>query len=569
MNFLKKADIQILLIQILISSLLFLLFSGFNFEILYFENFSWFLKPSITNDIETYWISWEFFRGTDYLQFPFLLNPSYGEGLNVSIFHTDAIPLAAFLLRFFTDYLAENFQYFGAWSLMSFFLMSFFSYKLLRIFIDNKIVCFLSSIFFLIAPPFIDRVFLQQAISSHWLIIAAIYFYYTKEVRYANWNLLLVTSLLINGYLAMMVLAIFTGKMFLLYFNKNKGKLFARLFVSTSILIFTSYSAGLFSIGKGIKEGGFDIYGMSILSFINPSSPTGFYSLIFESLFSSSVLFVKEVEGFAFLGIGMIFILIILTVLLVQPKIRSNSKLFSNMKLHIPIISISIILLFYSLSNNIFLLGNVDFLGSQRIFSYDVPELLEPVVKVFRASGRFSWVFFYLVYFFLLVRTSEIVKSKSIVLILSLLLIVQIADSSNIIKIFRNELSSTSEFQSSLNNIRLKDEVWLKVVGKYKKINIYPLVNKPKDYTRMAFFASENGMSTNFGYFSRINHTTEEKLNRVMMRDFNTGDYPKNTLYVIQDDELWNSLLELNLNESDIFMDEVDGYKILIPYLDK
>ena len=76
-------------------------------------------------------------------------------------------------------------------------------------------------------------------------------------------------------------------------------------------------------------------------------------------------------------------------------------------------------------------------------------------------------------------------------------------------------------------------------------------------------------MSTNFGYFSRINHTTEEKLNRVMMRDFNTGDYPKNTLYVIQDDELWNSLLELNLNESDIFMDEVDVYKILIPYLDK
>ena len=169
----------------------------------------------------------------------------------------------------------------------------------------------------------------------------------------------------------------------------------------------------------------------------------------------------------------------------------------------------------------------------------------------------------------MLVRTSEIVKSKSVVLILSLLLLVQIADSSNIIKIFRNELSSTSEFRSSLNNIRLKDEVWLKVVGKYKKINIYPLVNKPKDYTRMAFFASENGMSTNFGYFSRINHKTKEKLNRVMMRDFNTGDYPKNTLYVIQDDELWNSLLELNSNESDIFMDEVDGYKILIPYLDK
>ena len=119
MDWFKKININIFLLQIGLSISLFLLYSGFNYEILYFENFSWFLKPSITNDIETYWISWEFFRNTDYLQFPLLLNPSYGEGLNVSIYHTDAIPIAAFLFRFFSNVLPDNFQFLLLFSLKS------------------------------------------------------------------------------------------------------------------------------------------------------------------------------------------------------------------------------------------------------------------------------------------------------------------------------------------------------------------------------------------------------------------------------------------------------------------
>ena len=312
MDWFKKININIFLLQIVFSIFLFFLYSGFNYEIVYFENFSWFLKPSITNDIETYWISWEFFRNTDYLQFPLLLNPNYGEGLNVSIYHTDAIPLAAFVFRFFSEILPENFQYLGSWSLLSFFLMSFFSYKILNLFIQNKTICFVSSIFFLIAPPFIDRVFLQQAVSSHWLILASIYFYYSNDIKYKSWNLLLIISILINGYLAMMVFAIFTANIFLLHFKTQSSQFFKKFFLSLALMSFVSYTTGLFSIGKGIKEGGFDLYGMSILGFLNPSSPTGFYSIVLDNLLSSSVLFVKEVEGFAFLGLGVLLLICLL-----------------------------------------------------------------------------------------------------------------------------------------------------------------------------------------------------------------------------------------------------------------
>lgn len=560
MNFLKKLELDIVIFQLIVSFLFFVFYSGFNYEILYFENFSWFLKPSITNDIETYWISWEFFRNTDFFQFPLFLNPDYGHGFNVSIYHTDAVPLVAFIFRFFSDLLPVNFQYLGAWSFISFFLMLFFSYKLLNIFIQNRLICFISSIFFLIAPPFIDRVFLQQAVSSHWLIIASIYLYYCNNFQYKIWNFLLIIGVLINGYLATIIFCVFIGCIFNKYFESHKTEFISKILGSLSLMVVVSYITGLFSIGKGIKEGGFELYGMSLLGFFNPSSPTGFYSIVMDKLLSPSILFVKEVEGFAFLGIG---ILILISIVILNFKLVKKG--FVEGKIHKPIILLGLVLLIYSFSNNIFLLGNVDFLGSKRLFIYELPEFLEPLVKVFRASGRFSWLLFYLIYLFTFIGISKIFKKNKLCLVLSLLLILQVVDNYKIINIFKNELKSLEVHEIALDRMELKDPIWKLVEGEYKKINIYPIINKPKDYTRIAFFASEKGLSTNFGYFSRINHTTEERLNNKMNKDFDKGTFEDSTIYIIQDDQKWKFLKEVYSNNLSFFIDEVDGYKVFIP----
>ena len=563
MNFLKKSELDIIILQLAVSLLFFLLYSGFNYEILYFENFSWFLKPSITNDIETYWISWEFFRNTDIFQFPLFLNPDYGNGFNVSIYHTDAIPIAAFTLRFFTDFLPVNFQYLGLWSFMSFFLMLLFSYKLLNIFIPNKLICFISSTFFLIAPPFIDRVFLQQAVSSHWLVIASLYFYYSNQYSYKIWNLILIISILINGYLATIVFAVFIASTFINYYKSSKLVFFKKVFFTLSFMILVSYSTGLFSIGKGLKEGGFELYGMSLLGFVNPSSPTGFYSVLINKLLSSNILFVKEVEGFAFLGAGILILIFIVLI-----NFKTSTKAFKSSMPHLPLIVLSFILLIYSFSNNIFFLGNVDFLGSQRLFVYTVPEILEPLVKVFRASGRFSWLLFYLIYLFTFIGMYQLKNKKNIVLILSLILLFQVVDNYKIINIFKNELKSDKVYTTAIAKMGLKDPIWKIVEKDYKKINIYPIKNKPKDYTRIAFFASEKGLSTNFGYFSRINHTIEERLNNKMINDFNKGTFNEKIVYIIQDDVKWDLLNELYSKDSlDFFIKEVDGYRLFIPNL--
>ena len=89
-----------------------------------------------------------------------------------------------------------------------------------------------------------------------------------------------------------------------------------------------------------------------------------------------------------------------------------------------------------------------------------------------------------------------------------------------------------------------------------------------RDSTRIAFFASEKGLSTNFGYFSRINHTIEERLNNKMINDFNKGTFNEKIVYIIQDDVKWNLLNELYSKDSlDFFIKEVDGYRLFIPNL--
>ncbi len=100
----------------------------------------------------------------------------------------------------------------------------------------------------------------------------------------------------------------------------------------------------------------------------------------------------------------------------------------------------------------------------------------------------------------------QLKNKKNIVLILSLILLFQVADNYKIINIFKNELKSDKVYTTAIAKMGLKDPIWKIVEKDYKKINIYPIKNKPKDYTRIAFFASEKGLSTNFGYFSRINH---------------------------------------------------------------
>jgi len=408
-------------------------------------------------------------------------------------------------------------------------------------------------------------------VSSHWLIVAALYLYYKDNPKYLPWGVLLVLSLLINGYVAAMIFAIFfafTARQYMINKNYNLSHLYKFLFIF-SIIVLSAYTFGLFSIGKGIKEGGFDIYGSSLLAFINPLSPVGLqsatnivstHSIIMEALTSSYIDFgswrqeMKEVEGFSFLGTAAL-----LSIPIILFNFRKPTKLFISKNIHKPVLIVGLVLFGFALSNNIYL-------GDTKILTYSVPIIFEPLVEVFRVCGRFNWVLYYLIIFFILVRLSECLKPRLLYFVLPLLILVQICDSWRITNIYALELKSDPMYLKSdggLEKIKLKDPMWEELASKYDKIRMYPIKNKPRNYIELAYFASQNNMSTNFGYFSRVNHTTEDIINNKLLEELTNNKLSQKSIYIIRDSALWESL-QKSQSEAN-FLGVLDGYRVLIP----
>ena len=70
-------------------------------------------------------------------------------------------------------------------------------------------------------------------------------------------------------------------------------------------------------------------------------------------------------------------------------------------------------------------------------------------------------------------------------------------------------------------------------------------------------------MSTNFGYFSRVNHTTEDIINNKLLEELTSNKLSQKSIYIIRDSALWESL-QKSQSEAN-FLGVLDGYRVLIP----
>ena len=133
-------------------------------------NFNKWLMPG---DSETYWLNWLFYQESSIFQIPIFKNFNYGMDLSSTIALNDSLPIMAFIFKLFQNILPVNSQYFGIWILICFFLQSFFAIKLLSKFSNDTYIIILYSVFFLLAPIFIWRLW------GHYSLMAVSYTHLT------------------------------------------------------------------------------------------------------------------------------------------------------------------------------------------------------------------------------------------------------------------------------------------------------------------------------------------------------------------------------------------------------
>ena len=132
------------------------------------------------------------------------------------------------------------------------------------------------------------------------------------------------------------------------------------------------------------------IFKIDLFSFMDPKLPfTANWSMFLNDLR------ITHLEGFIYLGLGNIFLIVIAFVLYIKNKtkdvsIKNNFPIFRILNLYI------IILFLWSLTTNFSVFGN-------KIFDLNLPDYLFGVLSIFSSTGRFAWPVIYILIFYSLI----------------------------------------------------------------------------------------------------------------------------------------------------------------------
>lgn len=505
-------------------------------------------------DLNQHYEGWLFFRDSDW-SFPFGMI----KGLTiepVSIIYTDSIPMFAIFFKILSPILPEKFQYFGIWGAMCLFLQGGFAALIVKKYVKNYFFIFMSTIFISISTITFQRMFEHTALAGNWIILMSICICVNHEKfeslikKIIIWSIVVAISVSVHQYYVVMTY-IFIACFLLIYFLKNKSikailNSISVLAISAIIGLFILFLYGAFEGEGTLSPGGLGQFSANINSLFN--------SLVDEwSIFTKPMPVVSrfQEEGFSYLGLGMILlsflVLICSTIYFVKQK---NKKEFvtENIFRILPYFIVFVVAFALAISPTITFFDKV-------IFEIKYPFLVTKALGIFRASGRFIWINYYLIYVFAIVMIYRLFENKQIsVIILSLCLCLNLVDLhvwlGNIYKKFSTEVVYESA---------LKDEKWAKWGNQKEHIVFLPIegnyLEKSDMYYLFAEYASRTDMTLSSFCVARADFGVFKNYADTKLNDINNGIISEDDIYIFTNDEFIPKVDGLSVYE-------LDGYKV-------
>jgi Family of unknown function (DUF6311) len=533
-NVAKTVDISKgvgILVPALIGLLVFLWFTGGS--ILRPTNISW-IMSSLGDPVQHY-VGWQSFRHTPVLQWPIGRNWNYGEDLATSIVFTDSLPLFALIFKPISAFLPAEFQYFGLWILTCFMLQAIFAWALIEQLVQDRMIAAIAAGIFALTPAMLWRCYGHESLIGQWILLAALNVYFSERRKTVGWTLVLCVASLIHAYLLAMSLAIWATDAIrlLAYRLDSRVNVLKRVAVNFAALICTMWAVGYFYPGS-VGTSGYGAYRFDLLSPINPEN---IWSIFFTGKTHGSE------EGFAYLGAGVILLVVIDLALMVFGR----KRIAIDRKRTMPIAILSICLLIYAISNHVGVNGH--------IFTYPLPQFTTKLTSTFRASGRFAWPGLYLVVLGAIVFLARSVNRNVAIGILGCIFLLQAADLSKASEYFKQKWSA--QWTSPLTS-----QFWADASRQYKRVSI-GLPTGLGGFDQLAVFATANGMPIDDGQISRINVSALENEQLRTTHMVETKSYDPDTLYIFPTRFLWSATIK-NAEPTD-FVGEVNGYKVYAP----
>ena len=453
-----------------------------------------------------HYIGWRFFRESPWTKhFLFLQNLNYPQGTSVIV--TDSNPLLCVFFKLFKSILPAEFQFNGLWIFLNYGLIGFFSGLIGWKMSKNVFFTIILSLFSIFNPVVLQRTAIHDTLTAHWLVLYSIYsaVNWRSSHNWIGWAAIVILGMMIHVYFIPMVGFILMLQMIWMINNKQKWVKIILPLISFSIsFIGMYYFAGYNYILP--QSSTYGELSMNLNSFINPDGTS--------ILLNDRVTFPLQYEGYNYLGLGFILLIIITAVFIRKSDFRR-------------LIIFTVPCLLYLLLS----LSNVITWDQKIMFEIPLPEKWKEILSIFRSSGRLAWPFFYL----LLFTSGRIIygrlrernrEEKLLWCVLIICMSLQFVDLSGFMKSYRDRFHEIDTAAKTLNT-ELLTELSASVT------NLAVADGESKIIDQFALFAAENGLTFNRSanardiepIFGEINESVREMIENQTLR--------KNTIYIL------------------------------------
>ena len=492
-------------------------------------------------DPAQHYLGWLFFSNSSW-SFPIGENPKYGLELSSAIVFSDSIPLLAFLFKVASFCLTRPFQYFGIWLLGCFLLQAWFSWSLIGLITKDVSIRLLGAGFFVFAPPMISRGAGHLALVGHFLLLAALFqVFRPRPIKpMLSWGVLLAVSALVHAYLFAMVAAIWVAGLAERVAHSRDLKEGVVEFGTLSILLcLVCWQAGYFDVGSGVSSFGFGYYRLNLLSLINAYN----WSYIVPSIPVGP----GDYEGFNYLGLGVILLLICAIVIYVCSDVALAKNIISFPFLF----TMLVISTLFSLSNKI---------GFGPFTLLEYPYHGSRIANVFRSSGRMFWPVFYAIIFLIIFVIVRGAPKRATIFLFGVALTVQVADTSAGWRSIRASLMAEPRSTWTTSMI---SPFWECAASKYRNVRWIPPENRSPEWQEIALFAGAHGLATDAVDLARVSAADLLSARQKAETEIETGVYATDSLYVF--DETTFGLAAKNVDQASNFVAHLDGLNVIAP----
>lgn len=492
-------------------------------------NPTWIDFISIGGDVKGHYLGWCWFRNSPW-QFPLGMIEGCIYPYPVSVIYTDSIPLFAILFKILSPILPNTFQYFGIWGVFSFFMTGLISGCILKMYLDSPYLICVSSIFMILNPVCLRRMFGHTALAGIWILLLGIYilirdFKYDKKGCILQWSAIATLCAGIHIYYLAILGIILAGYCLWDICTAKKIRSSLKMIITYfASALLALWCLGAFNLGGAsisASGGGLGHYSANLNALFNP---IGEWSKFMPEL---PVYTNGQYEGFAYIGAGMI-VLLALSILFLICFVWTNGKKgiigFKNKKVF-SLFCIILVSVFIALSP-------VASFNGIMLYELKIPDFLEHIWSIFRSTGRFIWIFMFLTMIFSLCSFASYRKKIWYKILITFCLLLQLYDLSEKTNMMHRVYTADRKWENSFEDNVLKD-----VVDSNDNYSHLVIASKNIYFDSIIFdisrFALENKLTTNTFYVSRVSRDWLYEQAQKAMQEKLESD----TIYIFEEDD--------------------------------